>query len=359
MEAIAIPEQEAQTVADAILKEVFCKLGIPRQLHSDQGRNFESKLFQEMCSKLGIDKTRTSPLRPQSDGMVERFNRTLEAMLSMFVADHQRDWDEHLPIVMMAYRATKHESTGCSPNKMMLGREVEIPVDLLYRVPSDTEDEVPEGLVYVAQLQETMEEVHAFASQQLQKSSERQKRNYDHQTVQKRFKPGDLVWLYSPKRTKGRCPKLQSVWQGPCRVLIRFSDVLYKIQLKRRTKTMVVHCDRLRKYQGQEQLGSETEVSASRVGRGNHEREPVSDESSVEETVGVGLGKSDDPGSPREPDHLPAADDLNDHGLGPENTTGDKSHRAGGSDVEKTSAPHADRRRSERQRRSPRRYSPS
>lgn len=158
MEGIAIPDQEAQTVADAVLKEVFCRLGIPRQLHSDQGRNFESNLLEQMCSTLGIDKTRTSPLRPQSDGMVERFNHTLEAMLTMFVAEHQRDWDDHLPLMMMAYRATKHDmySTGCSPNKMMFGREVEVPIDLPYGLPLEIKKEVPTGLEYATQLQAKM-----------------------------------------------------------------------------------------------------------------------------------------------------------------------------------------------------------
>ena len=53
---------------------------------------------------LGIDKTRTTPLHPQSDGMIEHFNWTIEVMLSKFVAENPRDWDSHLPILMMAYR---------------------------------------------------------------------------------------------------------------------------------------------------------------------------------------------------------------------------------------------------------------
>ena len=79
-EAFAIPNQEATTVARVLVEEFVARFGIPRQIHSDQGRNFESKVFQEMCEALGMDKTRTTPLHPQSDGMIERFNRTLEGM---------------------------------------------------------------------------------------------------------------------------------------------------------------------------------------------------------------------------------------------------------------------------------------
>ena len=82
-EAYAIPNQEATTVARVLVEEFMAPFGIPRQIHSDQGRNFVSKVFQEMCKSLGMDKTRTTPLHPQSDGMVERSKRTIEGVLSM------------------------------------------------------------------------------------------------------------------------------------------------------------------------------------------------------------------------------------------------------------------------------------
>ena len=78
---------EAVTVAKILVNEVIARFGIPNQIHSDQGKQFESKLFKELCQLLQIDKTRTTPYHPQSDGMVERFNRTLVTMLSNFVND--------------------------------------------------------------------------------------------------------------------------------------------------------------------------------------------------------------------------------------------------------------------------------
>ena len=73
MEAYALPTQEATTVAEVLVKEFVAWFGVPLMLHSDQGRNFESVVFLEMCALLGITKTRTTPLHPQSDGMVECF----------------------------------------------------------------------------------------------------------------------------------------------------------------------------------------------------------------------------------------------------------------------------------------------
>ena len=129
--AIALPDQTAQTIADRLMVEFFSVFGMPQYLHTDQGRQFESNLFQEVCKLLGIEKTRTSPYRPQSDGMVERWNRTIQQMLKSFINDNRNDWDDHLPYLCMAYRATPHESTGCSPNLMMFGQENNLPIDVM------------------------------------------------------------------------------------------------------------------------------------------------------------------------------------------------------------------------------------
>jgi hypothetical protein len=76
-EAYAIPNEEASVVAEDLVAN-FCHFGISRDLHSDQGRNFESRLLQEVLQRLELSKTRTTPLYPQSDGMVERSIKTIE-----------------------------------------------------------------------------------------------------------------------------------------------------------------------------------------------------------------------------------------------------------------------------------------
>ena len=84
--------------------------GVSLQLHPDLGSNFESKVFQEVCKLLGINKTRTTVRRPQSDGMVERTNRSIQNMISSYIFDTQDDWDENIPLLMLAYRASIHET---------------------------------------------------------------------------------------------------------------------------------------------------------------------------------------------------------------------------------------------------------
>ena len=76
--------------------------------------------FAEIC--IDIEKTRTTRLHPQSDGQVERFNRTLVEMLRGRIKEVQRDWDLQLPACMMAYRGAVHESTRVSPNLLRGGQ---------------------------------------------------------------------------------------------------------------------------------------------------------------------------------------------------------------------------------------------
>ena len=90
-EAYALPNQEANTVARKLVDEFFFRFSLPEQLHSDQGRQFESTVIKEVTSLLQIKKTRTTPYHPQSKGLVERFNHTLLLMLATTIVDHP--WD--------------------------------------------------------------------------------------------------------------------------------------------------------------------------------------------------------------------------------------------------------------------------
>ena len=68
VEAFAMPNMEAVTVANIVAKEVVARFGVPSAIHSDQGKQFEGKVFTEMCRVLNIKKTRTTPYHPQSEG---------------------------------------------------------------------------------------------------------------------------------------------------------------------------------------------------------------------------------------------------------------------------------------------------
>ena len=104
VEAFPVKATDTETLASLLVNEVVYRYGVLLYLHSDQGANLTSNLMAASCKQLGITQTRTSVYHPQSNGQVERFNRTLECMLAKVVSDHQTDWDHHLPKVLFVYR---------------------------------------------------------------------------------------------------------------------------------------------------------------------------------------------------------------------------------------------------------------
>ncbi|GFW67792.1 hypothetical protein TNCV_3871231 [Trichonephila clavipes] len=238
---------EAPTVAEAVVQHWISRYGVPLQLHSDQGRNFVSAVLKGVCELLGIDKTKTTPLHPQSDGMVERFNRTILNNLSLMVSKNQQDWDQKVPLFLLAYRSAVHETTGYSPSQMLFGRDLRLPCDLLFGRPPDTPSSPEE---YVQNLQARFEDVHNLARERINLRTEKMKTRYDTKATGHQFKEGDKVWFYNPTRRKGLSPKLQSHWDGPYTILKIINDVVIRIRKSTNSKPRVVHYDRLAPYYG-------------------------------------------------------------------------------------------------------------
>ena len=247
IEAYPIPNQEAKTVADVLTFEFVARFGAPMEIHTDQGRNFCSRIMQEVCKLLGVNKTQTTPFRPKSDGFVERFNRTLQQMISLYVNKHQTDWDRIVPLALTAYRATPQDTTGQTPNMLMLGREITLPVDLIAgMLPGET---TPTQTEYATELREHMEEVFREVRQRSGREMSRQKKLYDRGKVNTKYKPGDLVWEAVKARKKGKAPKLQRKWRGPLLIVDRYTDVTYLVATGL-TDRRVVHFDMLKPYGG-------------------------------------------------------------------------------------------------------------
>jgi hypothetical protein len=132
--------------------------------------------MQEFLERLGISKTRTIPLHPQSDGMVERYVKTVDELLRKVVSTHQRDWDERLPIFLLAYHASTHKTTGMTPANMVFGRELHLPCDLLFGAPPDKEQSTTD---YAAELVERLYNIHHYARRHLKVASDHMKTCYD------------------------------------------------------------------------------------------------------------------------------------------------------------------------------------
>lgn len=249
LDVIPVNSIDAKTIASKLIEKFVSVSGVPDTLHSDQGSNFESRVFQEVCNILGIRKTRTSPGRPESDGLVERGCRSVQGMLAAYVAQNQIDWDVYIPLVMMAYRSSVHDTTKCTPCSMMLGREIRLPIDLALGIPETRESKCETDYAY--ELEKQLIKIHEIARKHIKLSSDGMKRYYDRNTNFTEYSVGDAVWFHNPVRKKGLTLKFQRPWNGPFVVIKKYSDVTYKIQESLRSKPKVVHYDRLNTYNGE------------------------------------------------------------------------------------------------------------
>ena len=243
MEAIPIPNQEACTVANKLVDEVFMRFSVPEQLHSDQGRQFESQLLNKVCKLLHVAKTRTTPYHPQSDGLVERFNRTMLSMLATCAKENPLDWESHIRKVCMAYNSSVQTSTGYTPFFLMFGRLPRMPADVMFGTLPSTAESVHD---YAAQLRKQMEKAFNLARQHSLSKQLRQKELHDKKVHGKPFKQGDFVWLNTPMGRRGLSKKLHHPWAGAYKVVKKLSDATYWIeQIKGRRHRKVDHFDRL------------------------------------------------------------------------------------------------------------------
>ena len=264
-EAFPLENQTSETVAKVIVEQFCCRFGIPSQLHSDQGRQFEAQLFKEMCDLLGIRKSRTTALHPQSDGQTERMNRTLLDLLAKLAKDNPKEWDRKLQYAMAAYRSSVHSTTGETPNRLMLGREVATPTSLLTIPPPGKTERLP----WVESLHAVFEETYATVVEATKSAQRFQKSSHDRKQKDYQFLPGDFVHLYAPKPHKGVSPKLDSQrWLGPFIVEKKLSEATYLVKKQGAKSGKVVNVDRLAPYSSRDQQRFpvlETEVNENSI----------------------------------------------------------------------------------------------
>ncbi|MCP3871092.1 MAG: DDE-type integrase/transposase/recombinase [Gammaproteobacteria bacterium] len=231
IECIPLPSQTAEVTARAAVNEFFTRFGYPLQLVSDQGRNFESALFQEMCKLLHIRKSRTTAYRPSANGQAERMNRTLMAAVRCFIGQCQEDWDIYVPLIASAMRSAVNRHTGFTPNRLMLGREVNTPAEIMVPHPMDRSTSHAD---FVSDLETNMQLAHQTARGTLKVELKRAKTHFDLNKKVATFQKGDVVYCLDHAPAN----KLHPKWIGPCVVLQVRSPFLFRIKFRNREWTV-------------------------------------------------------------------------------------------------------------------------
>lgn len=126
---------------------------------------------------------------------------------------------------LLAYRFSKHEITGVTPAELYFARDLRLLFDLLRGNPPKVETQTVEN--FMRNLKEKLGKIHSEVRRRMKIKSSRIKSMYDRGARQILFKERQRVWLFNPRRKRGKTPKLQSDWEGLFYVVKRLSDVIY------------------------------------------------------------------------------------------------------------------------------------
>ena len=198
--SVPLSDQTANKIVRALKDLVFTLVGPPQRLHSDQGRNFESQILNELCKAFGVTKSRTTPYHPMGDGLVEWMDRSMLRGL----VDREGKWEEHLQLLLYLYRTTKDATTSLSPYEILFGSN---PPPLNLPTAGTVSHRDPQN--YSSHLQGKLIELRELVESNTVEAANRQRISYcGNDPV--RLQVGLEVLLDNP--TKG---KLHACWTGP------------------------------------------------------------------------------------------------------------------------------------------------
>ena len=253
VELFPLSDTKAKTISQIFLDEVICRFGFPVRIISDNGVQFVSTIFTNVCQSLGIKHQRTPLYHPQSN-LCERVNRTLKPLLAALAHHDHQSWDLKLPQIAFALRTAPSDSTDQSPAFLMFGRQPRHPLDFNLPPPPilDTTPTTDDISAYRQHLTTQLLPAYASTRELLDIARQRQTRQYNQHHRPLQFEPGDLVWvteLSGIAMGKWRGKKFSPRRVGPYRVVERVSSLIYTlVHTLTHQQLTPIHISRLQPY---------------------------------------------------------------------------------------------------------------
>lgn len=239
----------ASEVAEFFLTAIFLRHGPPRVLLSDRGRTFLSAVLAEVLRATETVHKTTSSYHPQTNGLTERFHRTLSDMISFYIRPDHTNWDTILPFVTFAYNTALQSTTGFSPFFLVYGRPPPSVLDSsFFSAPVSPRAPLHE------QFLTRLAHCRNLARMKTEACQAERKSRHDETHPPVSFHPGDEVLLSTPLRTPGLCEKFLPRFIGPYTVLEKTSPVNYRVAplhgaTDRRCRGVeIVHVSRLKPF---------------------------------------------------------------------------------------------------------------
>ena len=222
VEAIAFPENDANTIMGFIQRNILSKFGAPITIISDEGSHFANKLFAKLMRRYGVRHVISLAYHPQSNGQVEISNREIKNILEKTINASRKDWSSKLADALWACRNAYKSTIGMSPYRIVYGKHYHLHLELEYKVMwaikklnFDFQVVKEMRLLQLNELEELRNEVYDNARIYKDKT----KKWHDQKILIKEFRVGELVLLYN-SRLKNFLGKLKSRWSGPYIVVV-------------------------------------------------------------------------------------------------------------------------------------------
>ncbi|GET60617.1 DDE-type integrase/transposase/recombinase [Rhizophagus irregularis DAOM 181602=DAOM 197198] len=220
-EAKALETADAKEIARFIYEDIICRHGCPKKILSDRGSHFNNKLVKSLMEEFQIKHNFSTPYHPKTNGLIERFNKTLCESLAKL--SNIEDWDLKVPGVLFAYRTKRNDSTKMEPGYLIYGRQMKTLLDL-----EDKEITMAER---VNGLIEGLPNIRNQAKENVRKSQEKQKSYHDKKNrIKQKLQIGDKVLYYDAAKEKQWSGKLEEKWKGPYYVHEIISKGSYRIK---------------------------------------------------------------------------------------------------------------------------------
>ena len=222
VEAQACKGENAESAARMIFQNIICRHGCPREVWSDRGKAFLNEMMADLAKWCGFKQKVTSGFHPQTNGLTERMNRTLQDLLSKAGQD-QLKWDEYLPAAVWAYNTTKHSSTGFTPYELLYGKTARQPQDVAL-LPPATKKPLSDMAKTV---RESVRRLQREGLMNQQQQAEKQAEQYNKKRATREIPVGSIVRWWRPKGAPGMTQKLGCPWTGPWKVIGKAGPVNY------------------------------------------------------------------------------------------------------------------------------------
>jgi transposase InsO family protein len=235
---IPTKNESAKTTAKVLLESFINLYGYPERLHSDQGRNFESSLIQEICNLSGIAKSRTTPYHPQGNGSCEKFNSTLLGLLGTLAEDKKARWKDYINTLVFAYNCTPHKTTGFAPYELLFGRVPRLPIDSEFGLTA-LETKSVSYANYVDDLKEKIQYSQSLANANMALKADRSGQRHSRSVA---LNPNDRV-LVRKVGLKGR-HKLANLWDESIYIVVQQTNdsiPVYEVKPESGGKHRVLH----------------------------------------------------------------------------------------------------------------------